>query len=89
MIAAPTVAPVTEASADETPDRDPAPAAREIDAVLYDFGNVLVGWDPYGAYEWSTRITVRGFNQNRMGFTLDGDAGPAPAHRANSPGGAA
>jgi iron complex outermembrane recepter protein len=28
--------------------------------------------DPYGAYEWSTRITVRGFNQNRIGFTLDG-----------------
>jgi iron complex outermembrane recepter protein len=28
--------------------------------------------DPYGSYEWSTRITVRGFNQNRMGFTLDG-----------------
>ncbi|HLF11505.1 MAG TPA: TonB-dependent receptor, partial [Gammaproteobacteria bacterium] len=28
--------------------------------------------DPYGAYEWSTRITVRGFNQNRLGFTLDG-----------------
>ena len=27
--------------------------------------------DPYGAYEWSTRITVRGFNQNRLGFTLD------------------
>jgi iron complex outermembrane receptor protein len=28
--------------------------------------------DPYGAYEWSTRITIRGFNQNRIGFTLDG-----------------
>ena len=28
--------------------------------------------DPYGWYEWSTLITVRGFNQNRMGFTLDG-----------------
>jgi iron complex outermembrane recepter protein len=28
--------------------------------------------DPYGAYEWATRITVRGFNQNRLGFTLDG-----------------
>ena len=28
--------------------------------------------DPYGSYEWSTRITVRGFNQNRIGFTLDG-----------------
>jgi iron complex outermembrane receptor protein len=28
--------------------------------------------DPYGAYEWSTRITVRGFNQSALGFTLDG-----------------
>ncbi len=28
--------------------------------------------DPYGSYEWSTRITIRGFNQNRLGFTLDG-----------------
>jgi iron complex outermembrane recepter protein len=28
--------------------------------------------DPFGAYEWSTRISVRGFNQNQMGFTLDG-----------------
>ena len=28
--------------------------------------------DPFGAYEWSTRITIRGFNQNRLGFTLDG-----------------
>ena len=27
--------------------------------------------DPWGAYEWSTRITVRGFNQNQLGFTLD------------------
>ncbi len=28
--------------------------------------------DPFGAYEWSTRISVRGFSQNQMGFTLDG-----------------
>ena len=28
--------------------------------------------DPFGAYEWATRISVRGFNQNQMGFTLDG-----------------
>jgi iron complex outermembrane recepter protein len=28
--------------------------------------------DPYGNYEWSTRIVVRGFNQNQLGFTLDG-----------------
>jgi iron complex outermembrane receptor protein len=27
--------------------------------------------DPFGSYEWSTRITVRGFDQNRLGFTLD------------------
>lgn len=28
--------------------------------------------DPFGSYEWSTRISVRGFNQNQLGFTLDG-----------------
>jgi len=27
--------------------------------------------DPFGIYEWSTRITLRGFNQNQLGFTLD------------------
>jgi iron complex outermembrane recepter protein len=27
--------------------------------------------DAYGAYEWATRISVRGFNQNQLGFTLD------------------
>ncbi|MCH7628278.1 MULTISPECIES: TonB-dependent receptor [Novosphingobium] len=28
--------------------------------------------DAFGNYEWSTRITIRGFNQNQLGFTLDG-----------------
>lgn len=28
--------------------------------------------DAFGAYEWSQRITVRGFNQSQLGFTLDG-----------------
>ena len=28
--------------------------------------------DPFGSYEWAVRISVRGFNQNQMGFTLDG-----------------
>ncbi len=28
--------------------------------------------DPFGAYEWSERITVRGFDQSRLGFTVDG-----------------
>lgn len=28
--------------------------------------------DPYGAYEWSASVSVRGFNQNQLGHTLDG-----------------
>ena len=28
--------------------------------------------DATGAYEWSTSISLRGFNQNRLGYTLDG-----------------
>jgi len=28
--------------------------------------------DAFGAYEWSTRISIRSFNQNQLGFTLDG-----------------
>jgi iron complex outermembrane receptor protein len=28
--------------------------------------------DSFGAYEWATRISLRGFNQNQLGFTLDG-----------------
>jgi len=28
--------------------------------------------DAYGAYEWAVRISVRGFKQNQLGFTLDG-----------------
>jgi len=27
--------------------------------------------DPFGAYEWAVRISLRGFNQNQLGFTLD------------------
>lgn len=28
--------------------------------------------DPFGAYEWSTAISLHGFDQSRLGFTLDG-----------------
>jgi iron complex outermembrane receptor protein len=28
--------------------------------------------DPFGAYEWAERISIRGFNQNALGFNLDG-----------------
>ena len=27
--------------------------------------------DPFGAYEWSAHISIRGFSQNQLGFTLD------------------
>ena len=27
--------------------------------------------DPFGAYEWSTRFSIRGFSQGQLGFTLD------------------
>ncbi|WP_206364989.1 TonB-dependent receptor [Sphingomonas panacis] len=28
--------------------------------------------DAFGNYEWAVRISLRGFNQNQLGFTLDG-----------------
>lgn len=28
--------------------------------------------DPFGAYEWAERVSIRGFSQNQIGFTLDG-----------------
>ena len=28
--------------------------------------------DPFGTCEWSSRVTIRGFNQNQLGYTLDG-----------------
>lgn len=38
---------------------DPRPAdPRAIDTVVYDFGNVLVGWDPYGAFPGRPRAEV-------------------------------
>ncbi len=41
-------------------------------AVLARLPSVMINSaDPYGAYEWALRISVRGFNQNQLGFTLD------------------
>jgi iron complex outermembrane receptor protein len=28
--------------------------------------------DPFGNYEWAQRVSIRSFNQNQIGFTLDG-----------------
>ncbi|MCZ8370212.1 MAG: TonB-dependent receptor [Porphyrobacter sp.] len=61
---------VTEISADDiqvtTAGSSPFIALRKLPGVNFQSA------DPFGSYEWSTRITLRGFNQNQLGFTLDG-----------------
>jgi 2-haloacid dehalogenase len=37
------------------------PTSPAIDTVVYDFGNVLVGWDPYGPYAGRPRADVEAF----------------------------
>ena len=49
-----------------TPGTSPLRAIEKLPSV-----NVQSA-DPFGAYEWSTRVTIRGFNQNQLGFNLDG-----------------
>ncbi len=50
---------------------DAAPGTSPI-SILARLPSVSVtSADPYGAYEWALRISVRGFNQNQLGFTLD------------------
>jgi iron complex outermembrane receptor protein len=61
---------VTEISAEDiqltTAGSSPFIALRTLPGVNFQSA------DPFGTYEWSTRITLRGFNQNQLGFTLDG-----------------
>ena len=49
-----------------TPGSSPLRAIEKLPSVNFQSA------DPFGAYEWSTRVTIRGFNQNQLGFTLDG-----------------
>lgn len=49
-----------------TPGTSPLKAIDKLPGVSFQSS------DPFGAYEWSTRISIRGFNQNQLGFTLDG-----------------
>ncbi len=35
-------------------------------------GVMFTASDPLGAYEWSQQIIIRGFDQSRLGFTMDG-----------------
>ncbi len=48
------------------PGTSPLKAAAKLPGVNFQSA------DAFGAYEWSTRISLRGFNQNQLGFTLDG-----------------
>lgn len=49
-----------------TPGTSPIKAIEKLPGVNYQAA------DAFGAYEWSARISLRGFNQNQLGFTLDG-----------------
>ncbi|NVN38850.1 Plug domain-containing protein, partial [Komagataeibacter swingsii] len=35
-------------------------------------GVMFTSSDPLGSYEWSQQIIIRGFDQSRLGFTMDG-----------------
>jgi iron complex outermembrane receptor protein len=48
-----------------------APGSSPLEAIARLPSVSFQSADPFGAYEWSTRISVRGFNQNQLGFTLD------------------
>ncbi|MET0273787.1 MAG: TonB-dependent receptor plug domain-containing protein, partial [Phenylobacterium sp.] len=49
-----------------TPGTSPIKAVEKLPGVNFQSA------DAFGSYEWSTRISIRGFNQNQLGFTLDG-----------------
>ncbi|WP_353255770.1 TonB-dependent receptor [Hyphomonas sp.] len=49
-----------------------APGTSPIKLVERLPGVAVSGADPFGAYEWAVRINIRGFNQNQLGFSLDG-----------------
>lgn len=58
---------ITEAAiAAEAPGTSPLKAIERLPGVSFQSA------DPFGNYEWSARITLRGFNQGLLGFTLDG-----------------
>jgi len=67
-----------------------APSGPPIDTVVYDFGNVLVGWDPYGAFPdrpraevdaWMAEIDFPAFNHAQDAGRSWDDARAALADR--------
>lgn len=49
-----------------TPGTSPLKAIEKLPGVNFQAA------DPFGNYEWSTRVSIRSFNQNQLGFTFDG-----------------
>jgi len=49
-----------------TPGSSPFKALSKLPGVMF------TSSDPLGAYEWSQQIIIRGFDQSRLGFTMDG-----------------
>ncbi len=58
-------------SVDSTALLQSTPGTSPIAALAHLPSVEVTSADPYGAYEWALRISVRGFNQNQLGFTLD------------------
>ena len=50
---------------EEVPGTSPVKSLNQLPSVNFQAA------DPYGSYEWAVRISVRGFNQNQLGFTMD------------------
>jgi iron complex outermembrane receptor protein len=61
----------SEQSIDQAAMIESAPGTSPIEVLSHLPSVEVTGADPFGAYEWAVRISVRGFNQNQLGFTLD------------------
>ncbi|NVN38604.1 TonB-dependent receptor [Komagataeibacter swingsii] len=48
------------------PGTSPLKVLNQLPGVMYQSA------DPFGAYEWSSSLYMRGFSQGQLGFTLDG-----------------
>lgn len=55
-----------DAIANITPAQSPLKTVARLPGVNFQSS------DPFGNYEWSQRISIRGFNQNQLGYTFDG-----------------
>lgn len=49
-----------------------APGTSPLKAIAKLPGVNFQSADPFGNYEWAQRISIRSFNQNQLGYTLDG-----------------